>query len=53
MTTGVQTDDEGFEYSVANMTVNAIRHELSRLRLPTEGKKSELVDRLTRALSRH
>ena len=50
MTTGTQTDDEEFGPTIENMTVNAIRSELSRRRLPTEGRKPELVQRLTRAL---
>ena len=53
MTTGTQTDDEEFEPTTETMKVNAIRHELSRRRLPTEGKKPELAERLTRALNRH
>ena len=53
MTTGTQTDDEEFEPTIENMTVNAIRSELSRRRLPTEGRKPELVERLTRAMNRH
>ena len=53
MTTGAQTDDEEFEPKIENMTVNAIRSELSRRRLPTEGRKPELVERLTLAMNRH
>jgi hypothetical protein len=49
-TKGTQTDDEEFGPTIENMTVNAIRSELSRRRLPTEGRKPELVQRLTLAL---
>ena len=52
MTTGTQTIDEWVPISkIADMTVNSIRHELSRRRLPADGTKPELVARLSHAMS--
>ena len=53
MTTGAQTDDEWVPFAkIPDMTVQSIRHELSRLRLPTDGVKPEIVARLKLAMSR-
>ena len=38
---------------VSNMTINSLRQELSRRRLPTTGSKEELVTRMTSAMSGH
>ena len=52
-TIGTQTGDEWMPIAkIPDMTIQSIRHELSRLQLPTDGVKAELVARLTRAMFR-
>ena len=49
MTTGSQTDDK-WRPAVDDMTIQSIRHELARRRLPVDGAKPEVAARLSRAL---
>ena len=47
MTTGIQTEDI-WQPATSDMTINSLREELARRRLPTEGTKLELAARLSR-----
>ena len=49
MTTGVQTD-KVWKPKTDDMTVQSLRHELARRRLPVDGTKPELAARLSRAM---
>ena len=49
MTTGSQTDDN-WRPGVDDTTIQSIRREMARRRLPVDGAKPELAARLSRAL---
>ena len=49
MTTGIWTEDI-WQPATSDMTVNSLRAELARRRLPLDGTKPELAARLSRAM---
>ena len=49
MTTGAQTESV-WKPAVDDMTIQSLRHELARRRLPVDGTKPELAARLSRAM---
>jgi hypothetical protein len=50
LTTGSQTEDN-WKPTIEHMTVQSMRHELARRRLPQDGSKPELAARLSLAMA--